>query len=119
MDQKLKRSREGQGLDLLLSPTSDIALAAVEGRKPGAVSVGFALETQDLLGNAKRKLEEKGFDLIAANSVFEEGAGFDVSTNRVTILDTEGGVEELSTLPKEEVAEKLLDRVTHLLRAGA
>jgi phosphopantothenoylcysteine decarboxylase/phosphopantothenate--cysteine ligase len=117
--QKLKRSREGQGMELQLSPTSDIALATVEGRKPGAVALGFSLETEDLLGNARRKLKEKGFDLIAANSALEEGAGFDVGTNRVTILDTEGGVEELPVLPKDEVAEKLLDRVTHLLQDGA
>jgi len=117
--QKLKRSRKGQGMELQLSPTSDIALATVEGRKPGAIALGFALETEDLLGNARRKLKEKGFDFIAANSALEEGAGFDVGTNRVTILDTEGGVEELPVLPKDEVAEKLLDRVTHLLQDGA
>ena len=115
-EQKLKRSRKGQGMEMQLSPTEDIALATVEGRKPGAVAVGFALETEDLLGNARRKLKEKGFDLIAANSASEEGAGFDVDTNRVTILDTKGGVEGLPLLPKDEVAEKLLDRLTHLLR---
>ena len=115
-EQKLKRSRKGQGMEMRLSPTADIALATVEGRKPGAVAVGFALETEDLLGNARRKLKEKGFDLIAANSASEEGAGFDVDTNRVTFLDTEGGVEGLPLLPKDEVAEKLLDRLTHLLR---
>ena len=105
-------------MEVHLSPTTDIALATVKGRKPGTVSVGFALETEDLLANARRKLEEKGFHLIAANSASEEGAGFDVSTNRVTLLDTQGGVEELPTLPKEEVAEKILDRVSHFLRDG-
>jgi len=118
-EQKLKRSRKEQGMELRLSPTSDIALATLEGRKTGSVALGFALETEDLLGNARRKLKEKGFDLIAANSATEEGAGFDVSTNRVTILDTQGGLEELPILPKDEVAEKLLDRLTHLLRDGA
>ena len=118
-DQKLKRSRKGQDLDIRLSPTSDIALATLEGRKVGSVALGFALETEDLLGNARRKLREKGFDLIAANRASEEGAGFDVSTNRVTILDTGGGLEELPILPKDEVAEKLLDRLKYLLRDGA
>jgi len=118
-EQKLKRSRKGQGLEIRLSPTSDIALATLGGRKTGSVALGFALETDDLLANARRKLREKGFDIIAANSASEEGAGFDVSTNRVTILDTEGGLEELPILPKDEVAEKLLDRLTPLLRAGA
>jgi phosphopantothenoylcysteine decarboxylase / phosphopantothenate---cysteine ligase len=114
-NRKLKRSREGDGMELRLTPTADIALAALEGRKTGALAVGFALETEDLRENARRKLKEKGFHLIAANSALEEGAGFDVDTNRVTLLDTEGGVEELPILPKDEVAEKILDRLTHLL----
>jgi phosphopantothenoylcysteine decarboxylase/phosphopantothenate--cysteine ligase len=118
-DQKVKRSREGEGIELRLSPTTDIALATVEGRKTGAIALGFALETEDLLDNARRKMREKGFHLIAANSASEEGAGFDVSTNRVTILDTSGGVEELPVLPKDEVAEKLLDRITRHLKGGA
>jgi phosphopantothenoylcysteine decarboxylase/phosphopantothenate--cysteine ligase len=116
--QKLKRSRRGQGMQVQLAPTTDIALETVAGRKTGAVALGFALETEDLLTNARRKMKEKGFHLIAANSASEEGAGFDVSTNRITILDTEGGVEELPVLPKDEVAEKLLDRLTHFLTGG-
>ncbi len=115
---KLKRSQKDEGMELHLSPTTDVALATLSGRKPGTVALGFALETEDLRENARRKLNEKGFDLIAANSALEEGSGFDVGTNRVTILDTEGGVEALPLLPKEEVAEKLLDRLTSLVRSG-
>ena len=117
--QKLKRSRKGQGMELKLSPTPDIALSTVEGRKTGTVALGFALETEDLLSNARRKMKEKGFNLIAANSAVEDGAGFDVSTNRITILDTDGGVEPLPLLPKEEVAEKLLDRLSPLVQGGS
>jgi phosphopantothenoylcysteine decarboxylase/phosphopantothenate--cysteine ligase len=117
--QKLKKSRQDQGIELKLSPTPDIALSTLEGRKTGTVALGFALETEDLLANARKKMKEKGFHLIAANSAVEEGAGFDVSTNRVTILDTEGGVEELPLLPKEEVAEKLLDRLSPLVQGGS
>jgi len=117
--QKLKRSRKGQGMQVQLAPTADIARETLKGRKTGAVALGFALETEDLLANARRKMKEKGFHLIAANSASEEGAGFDVSTNRITILDTEGGVEELPVLPKDEVAEKLLDRLTRFLTGGA
>jgi phosphopantothenoylcysteine decarboxylase/phosphopantothenate--cysteine ligase len=118
-EQKLKRSVVGQGMDVRLSPTADIALVTIEGRKPGAVALGFALETEDLLGNARKKLKEKGFDLIAANSATEEGTGFDVDTNRVTILDADGGVEELPLLPKVEVAETLLDRLNRFLQGRA
>jgi phosphopantothenoylcysteine decarboxylase / phosphopantothenate---cysteine ligase len=115
-DRKLKRSRKGDGMELRLAPTPDIALATLEGRKTGAVAVGFALETEDLRENARKKLREKGFHLIAANSALEEGAGFEVDTNRVTLLDADGGAEELPILPKDEVAEKILDRLTHLLQ---
>jgi phosphopantothenoylcysteine decarboxylase/phosphopantothenate--cysteine ligase len=118
-DQKLKRSREAGGMEVRLMPTADIALSTVQGRKTGAVALGFALETQDLLSNARKKMREKGFDLIAANSATENGAGFEVETNRVTILDSDGSVQELPVLPKEEVAEKLLDRLTDILQGGA
>jgi len=113
--QKVKRSREGAEMEIRLEPTQDIAQATREGRKPGAIALGFALETEDLRENARRKLKEKGFDLIAANSAVESGAGFDVDTNRVTVLDTEGGVEEFPVLSKDEVAERLLDRLSDLL----
>lgn len=112
---KVKRSREGGGMELHLEPTRDIALASVEVRKPGSVALGFALETEDLKENARRKLTEKAFQLIAANSAVEAGAGFDANTNRVTILDLDGGVEELPVLSKDEVAERLLDRLSELL----
>lgn len=112
---KLKRSRKGGGMELQLEPTEDIALASVGVRKPGSVALGFALETEDVRENATRKLNEKGFQLIAANSAMEPDAGFDVDTNRVTILDTDGGAEELPVLSKDEVAERLLDRLSELL----
>ncbi len=118
-EQKLKRSRKSQGMEVKFTPTPDIALSTLQGRKTGTVALGFALETEDLLSNARKKMKEKGFNLIAANSAVEEGAGFDVSTNRVTILDTKGGVEQLPLLPKEEVAEKLLDRLTPLVQGGS
>jgi len=114
-DRKVKRSLAGEELVLRLEPTMDISRATLEGRLPGAVALGFALETEDLRENAARKLREKGFHLIAANPAGEEGAGFDVATNRVTILDREGGIEELPLLSKHEVAERLLDRMTRLL----
>jgi phosphopantothenoylcysteine decarboxylase/phosphopantothenate--cysteine ligase len=114
-DHKVKRSREGSELTLKLGPTRDIALASQDLRKAGAVTLGFALETEDLTENARKKLEAKGFDLIAANPATEVGVGFDGDRNRVTVLDAHGGVEELPVLPKDEVAERLLDRVSAFL----
>jgi phosphopantothenoylcysteine decarboxylase/phosphopantothenate--cysteine ligase len=79
------------------------------------VKVAFAAETEDVIANARRKTESHGhLDLICANDVSESDAGFAVDTNRVTILDAEGGIEALPLLPKCEVAHRLLDRVIPL-----
>ncbi len=113
--EKLKRSSAGAQLDLSLAANPDIAAATRSLRRAGSVAVGFALETGDLLANAKEKLEAKGFDLLVANDATEEGAGFEVETNRVTILDGEGEPEKLPVLSKDEVAERILDRAGELL----
>jgi phosphopantothenoylcysteine decarboxylase/phosphopantothenate--cysteine ligase len=81
----------------------------------GGIAVGFALETADLLANARRKIEAKSFDLLVANDATEEGAGFDSDTNRVTILARDGGQESLPLMSKNDVAEEILDRVDPLL----
>ena len=77
--------------------------------------VGFAAETQNVLVNARRKLEEKGLALIVANDVTDPDSGFGVDTNRVTLIDAQGD-EELPLLPKYEVAHRVLDRVLLLLQ---
>lgn len=115
---KVKREHVGEELLVPLAANPDIAAEAGRGRKPGSVSVGFALETADLVANARKKLEAKGFDLVIANDVLEEGAGFEVATNRVTILAPGRDPEELPLMSKDEVAEQILDRVAPLLRAG-
>ena len=70
-----------------MTANPDVARDTRSERKPGSVTVGFALETDDLLENASKKLKEKGFDLLVANDATEAGAGFGVSTNRVTFLE--------------------------------
>jgi phosphopantothenoylcysteine decarboxylase / phosphopantothenate---cysteine ligase len=117
-DRKVKRSETGDELHVSLVANADVALETREQRKAGGIAVGFALETDDVLENAATKLEAKGFDLIVANDATEEGAGFGVATNRVTLLDASGGREELPLLTKDDVAEELLDRVATLLRNG-
>jgi phosphopantothenoylcysteine decarboxylase/phosphopantothenate--cysteine ligase len=82
------------------------------------VAVGFALETEDLVAHAGRKLDAKGFDLIVANDATEVGAGFEVDTNRVTILTADGEPEVLPLQSKHEVAEAVLDRVGARLGAA-
>lgn len=106
-----KRKKEEGDLVLHLRRTPDILKTLGEHKRPGQVLVGFALETDDELDNARRKLEEKNLDWIVLNNPTEEGAGFGPTTNRVTILRRDGTAEELPLMPKADVAEALLDRV--------
>jgi len=109
---KLKKDKL-ERLNLELEKNPDI-LREVGACKGTRLLVGFAAETDDLLANAERKLKEKNLDLIVANDVTEEGAGFNVDTNIVRFLYRDGTVEELPRLSKHEVAHRLLDRVVAL-----
>ncbi len=114
---KVKRADAGGEMIVTLEANPDIAADTVLVRKSGSLSVGFALETNDLISNAAKKLVSKQFDLLVANDATEPGAGFEVSTNKVTILSTDGEPEELPLMTKDAVAEELLDRVcAHLAR---
>lgn len=118
-DDKLKRAEVGESATLELCRNPDIAAGTRGLRRAGCVSVGFALETRRLVDGAREKLEEKGFDLVVANDASEEGAGFAVETNRVTLLSAHGDVEELPLLSKDEVAERILERVARLVGEAA
>lgn len=118
---KIKKDASAS-LTLTLTRTPDILAAVAERRdRTGlpAVVVGFAAETDDLLRYAHEKLLTKHLDLIAANDVSIPDSGFEVTTNRVTLLDTQGGVERLDLLSKTEVAERILERVRGLLAEAA
>ncbi len=111
---KIKKSA-GDRLSLELERNPDI-LAGL-GRLAGErLLVGFAAETEDLLSNARQKLVEKNLDLIVANDVTREGAGFDVDTNIVRLLYRDGRDEEFPQMSKDDVAGMLLDRIAGLLR---
>jgi phosphopantothenoylcysteine decarboxylase/phosphopantothenate--cysteine ligase len=112
-DQKLKKNSDR--LVLELEPTEDI-LRAVGQQKGGRVLVGFAAETESVVENGRKKLSEKGADLIVANDVSIEGSGFDVETNRV-ILISELETIELPLLSKLEAADKILDKAAGLKHA--
>ncbi len=94
-----------------MEPTDDILGATEERRKPGSVIVGFALETGDPLPKARAKLERKHLDLIVVNDALEPGAGFEHETNRVALLDRDGGMRILPLQSKREVADAILDAV--------
>ena len=114
-DQKLKRADIGDSLTVPLVANPDVAAGTVPLRKPGSIAIGFALETNDLLDNARKKMKPKGLDLIVANDATEAGAGFEVPTNRVTILSRDEDPEALPLMSKEAVAEELMERVMRLL----
>lgn len=106
-----KRPRQEGSLAISLESTTDILMATRPARKPGALIVGFALETGDAVEKAVAKLARKGLDLIVVNDALEPGAGFEVDTNQVTILDAAGGRVDLPLASKVAVAEAILDRV--------
>jgi phosphopantothenoylcysteine decarboxylase/phosphopantothenate--cysteine ligase len=113
---KIKKAETG--LDLHLARTRDIlAAVAVQRKKTGfpRIVVGFAAETQDLLENARIKLQEKGLDLIVANDITASDAGFNTQTNRVVLLQRDGSVEPLPLMSKAAVAERALVRAGALL----
>lgn len=112
--QKLKK-RAGEPLVLTLVENPDIAKAVGKRKHPGQVLVGFAAETQDLLANAKRKLAGKNLDLIVANDVTAEGAGFGTDTNLVTLITREGETA-LPLMSKREVAGRIWDAAMTLFK---
>jgi len=120
-DEKIKKEDVGSGalqLDLVRAP--DLLAETLDQRKAARVfTLGFALETRDGVPNARAKLESKGMDLVALNIAGAPGSGFDVDTNRITVLDPSGAVEELPLLAKREAADRLLDRIEDHLRDGS
>ncbi|MBP7548841.1 MAG: bifunctional phosphopantothenoylcysteine decarboxylase/phosphopantothenate--cysteine ligase CoaBC [Gemmatimonadaceae bacterium] len=111
-----KIKKRGNAPDpIVLAENPDILATTRDARKSGMLAVGFALETDDLLENAARKIEKKGLDLIVANSAREAGAGFGYDTNRVTILAKDGTAEASELRPKSEIADLILDRIEALL----
>ncbi len=109
--EKIKREQTGSaGWTLELRQNPDILKSAGE-RKSRQVVVGFALETENGEEHARRKLQAKHCDLIVLNSATEAGAGFGTDTNIVTLLGADGSVERLPTLPKIDVAHRILTRI--------
>lgn len=106
-----KIKKDSKDLILELVRTTDI-LAGVKG---DLIKVGFAAESEDLIANAKKKLKEKGLDLIVANDITDKDSGFGADTNKVVIIDKNGKIEELPLMNKREVADKILDRVAKLI----
>ena len=109
---KLKKS--DQDLTIELRRTKDILKYLGEHKKEGQLLCGFAMETEDLLENSRKKLEAKNCDLICANSLREEGAGFGTDTNRITLLTREKEIP-LELMTKEQAAHRILDTLRYEL----
>ena len=110
-DSKIKKT--GEGMVLTLKNTTDIARTLGERKRQGQVLVAFAAETDRVLENAKGKLAKKNADLIVANDVTREGAGFGVDTNVVTLISRQDE-QALPVMSKRAVADAILDRVNAL-----
>jgi phosphopantothenoylcysteine decarboxylase/phosphopantothenate--cysteine ligase len=100
---------------IALEDTDDILASTRDARRQGAVIVGFALETDDVMAHALAKLVAKALDLIVVNDAREEGAGFGGETNRVTIIAPSAEPVLLPLMSKAETADAILDRVQELL----
>jgi phosphopantothenoylcysteine decarboxylase/phosphopantothenate--cysteine ligase len=113
---KIKKTEGALTVELVRTPDILKGLGAAKG---GRVLVGFAAETEDLVANARKKLEAKNLDLVVANDVTAAGAGFGGDTNAVVLLRRDGGRVDVPLASKREVAERILDEVRALRAAPA
>ena len=118
--QKIKRGQLGDKatIDLVQNPDLLAELGKARGSRTTPLLVGFAAETDDVIGNAEKKLATKRCDLVVANDVSEPGSGFAVDTNRVTLVDPSGAIE-VPAGTKYEVAHRILDHVAAMRAAQA
>ena len=107
-EDKMKKSDDA--LSIPLERTQDILGWLGQHRQPGQFLCGFSMETQNMVENSRKKLEKKRVDMIAANNLKVEGAGFGVDTNLLTLI-TKDGLDELPMVTKEAAADLLLDRI--------
>lgn len=109
VNKKVKRGKDD--LVIRLKPTRDIAASLGSSKKSDQFMVGFALETHDESQNAQRKLAKKNLDFIVLNSLNDKGAGFQVDTNKITILDKDNNQQFFELKSKTKVAEDIVNRI--------
>lgn len=113
-EQKIKK-QAGEALELRLVENPDIARLVGEQKKDGQILVGFAAETEHVNEYAREKLKKKNLDMIVANNVTQEGAGFHVDTNIATLI-TDTSFTELPLMTKKELAHVILDQIVELMK---
>jgi phosphopantothenoylcysteine decarboxylase/phosphopantothenate--cysteine ligase len=110
--EKIKKTSDAMTIEM--EKTVDIAKSLGEIKQRGQINVGFALETENEESNAKKKLENKNFDLIVLNSLKDENAAFGYDTNKVKIFNHKGLVEESGLIPKSKVADLIVNQIHNL-----
>jgi phosphopantothenoylcysteine decarboxylase/phosphopantothenate--cysteine ligase len=103
--------KKGKAVPVIKMEATEDILKSVRKFKGNRIFVGFAAETEDAALEAKRKLKEKGLDLVVGNNVLEPGAGFEVDTNRVVLADIEGKTARWPLMTKKAIARKLVSRI--------
>jgi len=116
--QKIKKGAASLSLELVRNPDILACLGDAKVESP-CILVGFAAETENLLANAEKKLKAKNLDMIVANDVSSNDAGFETDTNRVKFIYRDGRVEDTPLMTKDEVADRVLDRAMALRRKDA
>jgi len=111
-DQKIKKRDGDHSLTLTLVENPDIAATLGRTKRPGQQLIGFALETNNEVENAQKKLEKKNLDMIVLNSLNDQGAGFGFDTNKVTLISRDGTQKNYPLLSKEAVAQVILDHIS-------
>jgi len=114
--QEKKIKKDGKSMILRLKQNKDIALALGKVKKPSQILVGFALETDNEVQNAKDKLERKNLDVIVLNSLNENGAGFGFDTNRITIIDKYNNIDKFELKSKDDAAKDILNKIVSMIR---
>ena len=113
-----KIKKDGQStMTLELTRTPDILAEVSQNRPKDMLVIGFAAETNNVVDNARAKMAGKNLDLVVANDITKDGAGFDTDTNIATILTRSGGLIKLPLMPKREMADRVLDSVVRLRRS--
>ncbi len=107
-----KDGKETMSLELVKTP--DILADVSKNRTNGLLVVGFAAETSDVIEYARSKMEKKGLDMVVANDITKDGAGFNTDTNVATIITKNGSETDLPKMPKREMADRILDEIAEL-----
>lgn len=109
-----KIKRESGNYSIELKPNPDIAAALGQAKRSDQILVGFALETDNEEQNAIGKLRKKNLDFIVLNSLRDQGAGFQVDTNKIRIITKEGTITEYDLKPKSEVARDIVEKIIEI-----